>query len=131
MNPYAASLAVVTGASSGIGEAIARKLAARRTPLLLVARSGDKLASLAADWTRRFGGRVETLALDLGNPEVPCDVQIIQVDHYRYDGATGTVPDQTTTYAYETGTRPCASCYGREIKTTTTSTNAREIIAAQ
>ncbi|HLQ15029.1 MAG TPA: fibronectin type III domain-containing protein [Candidatus Eisenbacteria bacterium] len=58
-------------------------------------------------------------ALDLGNPEVSCDVQIIQVDHYRYDGATGTVPDQTTTYAYETGARPCATCYGREIKTTT------------
>ena len=62
-------------------------------------------------------------ALDLGNPEVPCDVQIIQVDHYRYDGATGTVPDRTTTYAYETGARPCTSCYGLVIKVTTSSNN--------
>lgn len=69
MNPYAASLAVVTGASSGIGEAIARKLAAERTPLLLVARSGETLASLAANWKERFGGPVETLALDLSRPE--------------------------------------------------------------
>jgi short-subunit dehydrogenase len=68
VNPYSAALAVVTGASSGIGEAISRKLAERRTPLLLVARSAEKLASLAADWRALFGGPVETLALDLAQP---------------------------------------------------------------
>jgi RHS repeat-associated protein len=67
-----------------------------------------------------WGGNLVS-SLDLGNPEVPCDVQTTQVDHYQYNGATGTVPDQTTTYAYETGARTCATCYGRETKATTTS----------
>ena len=71
-----------------------------------------------------WGGNLVS-GLDWANPEVPCDDQVSQVDDYKYDSANGpvTVPDQTTTYAYETGTRPCATCYGREIKTTTTSNN--------
>lgn len=42
-------LAVVTGASSGIGEAAARRLAAENYRVVLVARSQQKLASIAAD----------------------------------------------------------------------------------
>jgi RHS repeat-associated protein len=61
-------------------------------------------------------------SLDLANPEVACDDQVSQVDDYKYDSATsGTIPDQTTAYTYEVASRPCATCYGREIKTTTSS----------
>ncbi|WP_421120201.1 SDR family NAD(P)-dependent oxidoreductase [Aquihabitans daechungensis] len=56
--------AVVTGASSGIGAAIARDLAGRGHGVTLVARSADKLADLAAE-LRGSGVRAEVLATDL------------------------------------------------------------------
>ena len=43
------STALITGASSGIGEAIARELAKQNVAMVLVARSGGKLESLAAE----------------------------------------------------------------------------------
>lgn len=60
---------VITGASSGIGEALARRLAAQeKQTLVLVARRQDKLAALAAELKTANGARVETIVLDL---EVP------------------------------------------------------------
>ena len=59
------SFAVVTGASAGIGEAIARSLARRKVPQLLVARSAEKLAALAAELRAASGVAVEPLPLDL------------------------------------------------------------------
>ncbi len=61
-------LAVVTGASSGIGEAIARLLAEEKRPLLLVARSGDVLGRLARELSEK-GSDVSVLAVDLATPE--------------------------------------------------------------
>ncbi|HEY1388744.1 MAG TPA: hypothetical protein VGF38_09385, partial [Ktedonobacterales bacterium] len=40
-------------------------------------------------------------ALDHGNPVADCDVQTTRNDAYTYDGANGTVPQLTTTYAYD------------------------------
>jgi short-subunit dehydrogenase len=59
--------AIVTGASHGIGQYIARALAARQMNLLLVARSGAELARLATE----LGGaiKVSTAAIDLGGPQ--------------------------------------------------------------
>lgn len=63
----AGSFALVTGASAGIGEAIARGLARRKVPQLLVARSGDKLAALADELCSLSGVAVEAIVLDLAS----------------------------------------------------------------
>jgi short-subunit dehydrogenase len=62
-------LAVVTGASSGIGAALARLLAAEGRPVLLVARSGEALGALASALRAAHGGEADVLAADLGTPE--------------------------------------------------------------
>jgi short-subunit dehydrogenase len=64
--PSASSTALVTGASSGIGLAIAHELARRSHNLILVARRKERLDELAAELTAEYGVRAEALACDLG-----------------------------------------------------------------
>ena len=62
---------LITGASSGIGEVFARRLAARGRNVLLVARSEDKLITLCNELGRSNSIRAQYVALDLSLAESP------------------------------------------------------------
>lgn len=61
--------ALITGASSGIGEAIAREYASRGKPLILSARRKDRLDALAAELSAKVP--VVVLATDLSDSKAP------------------------------------------------------------
>lgn len=62
-------LALVTGASSGIGQAFAERLAAEGVPLLLVARREERLRDLATDLAARYGVQAGFAVADLATEE--------------------------------------------------------------
>ncbi len=67
--------ALITGASSGIGEAFARQLAATGMDLVLVARSKNELQRLARELQDQYRIKVLTLPVDLTAPEAGETIQ--------------------------------------------------------
>ncbi len=66
--PSVSSTSVVTGASSGIGAAIAKELAPRGHALTLVARREERLRTLATELASAHGVAVDVVMADLGDP---------------------------------------------------------------
>lgn len=71
MQELAGKWALITGASSGIGEQYAREFAAIGMHLIIVARREDRLQALAAELREQHGTIIEVLAADLLSPDQP------------------------------------------------------------
>ncbi|MFC6644810.1 SDR family NAD(P)-dependent oxidoreductase [Granulicella cerasi] len=67
MKRSALGVAVVTGASSGLGKVYADRLAQRGYDLLLVARRGDRLKAIGAEIEAKHGVNVESFVADLSD----------------------------------------------------------------
>jgi len=73
MNPKTQGHALVTGASSGIGAALAREYARRGVPLILTARRAERLQALADELRPLV--EVVVIAADLADPGAPAALQ--------------------------------------------------------
>jgi short-subunit dehydrogenase len=69
------SVALVTGASAGLGRELARLLAADRVALVLVARRRDRLEELAGELRAAGAPTVMVLAEDLADRDAPARIQ--------------------------------------------------------
>lgn len=73
--------ALITGASSGIGSALATQLAQGGCHLIITARRGDRLEALAADLRAQYKVQVDVITGDLSVPGAATDLvkQIVQL----------------------------------------------------
>ena len=74
MEHWRGKWALVTGASSGIGWALAQQLAAKGAKLLLTARRADRLKQLADEVTTRYKVETQIFAADLARPQAPGEI---------------------------------------------------------
>jgi NAD(P)-dependent dehydrogenase (short-subunit alcohol dehydrogenase family) len=74
LNELAGRRCLVTGASRGLGAAIARGFSSAGAELLLVARSGDALMRLGDELEGRGGARVHVFVCDLASADAPARI---------------------------------------------------------
>ncbi|PCE63764.1 SDR family NAD(P)-dependent oxidoreductase [Sediminicola luteus] len=78
------NVALITGASSGLGTEFARIHAQNGGDMYIVARRVEKLESLKAELEQQYGVEVRVLAKDLGLPDGPKEIY----DQVKQDGVT-------------------------------------------
>lgn len=71
----AGRVAIITGASSGIGEAFAKALGARGLRLVLTGRDATRLAAVADEITSTFQVQVDQVLVDLSDPDGPSQLK--------------------------------------------------------
>jgi short-subunit dehydrogenase len=99
MGHLSVPLAVVTGASSGIGAELARELARRGNPVLAVARRRDRLQALADEASRLGWGTIHPFSADLAEPGAVKAIAT-QARKLRRDGLIGWVVNNAGLGAY-------------------------------
>ena len=78
----ATKTALVTGASAGIGRAIAREFAANGANLVLVARGATRLSEVATEISNRFAVEVLPIATDVSTPDAPDRIVTSAVERF-------------------------------------------------
>ena len=118
-------LALITGASAGIGAAFARLLASRGYDLALTARRTDRLAALADEIGQRWGVETMTIGADLAQSSAPAQILAhlerqgravdVLINNAGY-GLPGTYADTTwsdqQTFLQVMVTAPCELAHG-------------------
>ena len=72
--------AIVTGASAGIGKAIATELAARGLNIIAIARRQPLLDALQEELSKKYGVEVRTLRADLTDPDSISKIELLTSD---------------------------------------------------
>ncbi len=78
-------IALITGATAGIGQACARLFAGQKYDLILLARRAEKLNSLSDDLRQEFGIQVKTVIADVRNKEELAQLETLSNDWKKVD----------------------------------------------